>query len=1265
VTNSINGGQPRVALPTAVTGGGPISEPGTQVPVAPADGVVDDAHRTARHVLTGIGLVAGLGAAGAGVLALKEIAPFVSPKAGIAMIAAGLGAALLLPIIANSALGSQHKDYAAVVRGTHADAVTRAGGISGDVGIVPIAADRSEWGLVSLESNVDRQGPNSVSFPENAPLTFASIVSRAGDTYVRSASGAFINEGVQAAVDLATVDPANRGELDAFVGKRLGVDAQGQILRLGAPMFEGEVFPSDGEALRALANLGVTHAVLLRMGSGTAAGTVVFAANAVADGIDARGADVRPISNAIHVIPGGAERLVDAERAPAPGADYATVAAEPTTIDLTKLDASDTADLASITGQRIGVAGGKVVQLAAPLFGGAVLANAADALARLYSAGIDNAVLVKVGAGSGAHVVAFATSPADQDAADLGITHPIVRPASALTVVAPDPARPGSLAGFQVQAQGSTLVATGLAPTTSDVTKLNAHSAADVASLVGQRIGTAGGKVTVLGAALFGGQSAPTEAEMLTRLYSERVGEAVLVRMGSGTSSGVVAFAASKGQDPAALSFDHPLLGPAHNVTVIDSDPDRPGTLAGFQPKGTKLVEGTLAPHALDVARLDPNDPATAKTLAGRVVGVTQDGRAIRLGAPLFGGQADANEPAMLGRMFEQGADLAILIKVGTGDAARVLAFQSPDAAASAAAGGAPWSEQVHHLMISPAGSVTDVPAGGIEYGLTDAGKVEPRDIAPSTVDPHGIGQDDVAQLTGMRIGRDQAGGVLRLGAPLGVHVTIDEARQAAMASGTRELLLPLADGVARFALPGELSVVSTRLTPTNTFEIVRGPKGYRINAGNAIEFSTRLTAFDVSEPIGRSIDSNVADGVVVAHLGSFPDIGSATAAIRGGFEDHTRKVIVHASGPAGEFHAYELGDWSEGAPAWDRQMGEISASAAFNGDIRTASEETLNEPSKWGTDVVTYRNDFTHAARLLSTGGKVEEIGATPAQRIAHTQIKIIRAFDPNEAVNHRASTGPVSGVLGNYLTSFQNIDQARTFVRDMTSRTGQSFAIANKANNVGSYHVYDYRIGAGGGNPWDTARAPLELASWTVPKRTDRTITEFRPGQYGQDEYVFRITEERIEQHEWSRSYGEDTISTTAPREITRTQLSVRPAPAPAPIPPTSPGDDGGTGGGTSPGDDGGTGGGTSPGDDGGTGGGTSPGDDGGTGGGTSPGDDGGTRPPSNGGSTSPGDSPLPVPVPTPIPTPIPTPAPRPTPPATSPGDSTDNGDPSEDNF
>jgi len=978
MSDAIRNTRPQVGSTTPpsaapVAGGGPT--------IAPADGIIDDSHRTARNVLTTVGILGGLAGAAAGGLQLLRASQGAILSANgrigaIAGVAAGLGAALLVPIIAHAALGSEHRSYDLTVSGSRSDALMSAAGMGGDVGVVPISQQFDKWGLLQLQdTNVDGDGPASVSYPSNAPLTFDSIVTRDGDAHVRGADGGFANTGAPGAVDVTAIDPANTAAVSALAGSRLALDPQGAELTVGKPMFGAAPFATEGEALRALANQGVRNAVLVRVGSGAAVATVVFEAGplAGAGNLAARGTELRPVSSATLVTPGGVEHLVYGRRATAPGVTYASTPAEATPVDVSKLDARDPKAAAAIVGQRIGVAGDasseRVMTIGAPLLGGASFPTGEAAMAELFEAGTSSAVLVQVGSGAGAGVLAFA--------------------------------------------------ADGAMTTSLDAT-------------------------------------APR----------------------------------------------HPMLAPQEAVTVIAPDPVRAGGIAAHGLSGGAFVDSTLRPEAIDTT----------------------------------------------------------------------------------------------------------------VFASADAGK-----------------------LTGLRIGVDNAGAPTRLGTPLGTHATIGEATQAAMASGARELIVPLAAGAAaRFAL-GSASTIDTRLAPLDQLRVVTGPKSYTISDAGSIDFERRLTPFDPSEPIGQRTATGLGAGIILAHIGSFQDEASAVNAIRGDLNDRSFRVVLNQDGPAGSWHAYELGGDVSGTPTWDNEMAPRIATAAFNADIRTTQDAVESVPSTYGTDVVTYRDEFSHAARLLSHGGSISEVAATAAQRVSRTQIDIVRAFDPNEAIGHTVSIGGQSLRIDRWIDSTDISSSAQSRISTAAS-DDRAYVVLEQKNNRGAYHVYEATIGYTG-NGWDDGRAHTAYASWTEPHDRRYDETERASGQYGTDVYHYDVSE-NWRTREVSSGYGSSTTDTTSVNR-TRVLNYVDYAPKPAPPPPTPP-----SGGHTSPGDDGGNSGGS-----------TSPGDDGGSSGGsTSPGDDGG----SSGGSTSPGDEGGYTPAPAPAPAPAPSPSPSP-----SNGDSTDNGDPSEDDF
>lgn len=286
---------------------------------------------------------------------------------------------------------------------------------------------------------------------------------------------------------------------------------------------------------------------------------------------------------------------------------------------------------------------------------------------------------------------------------------------------------------------------------------------------------------------------------------------------------------------------------------------------------------------------------------------------------------------------------------------------------------------------------------------------------------------------------------------------------------------------------------------------------------------------------------------------------------------------------------------------------------------------------------------------------------------------------FSPNEPLGSNIAGHQVAGLIGSSANREQIVGQLRGNNALVDSvffgRAGGGAVIRSQdPDGTVGFHLYDLAAGRGGGAAWDEQLGDVR-ATLTRSVRTDTNYDYEAPygvgSQWAIDQaYVRRTDLERttVALHDddgpdatlrdsgWTQTGSTiDYWQTEQYRDRLRDDLYYREHPG------TSPGDSGG--GHTSPGDSGGSGGVTSPGDSGGSGG------TGGTGGSTSPGDSGGSSGSGAGsgsgsGGTSGGDSGGTTPK---HPT---TTTHSTTPPSsgggsTSPGDSTDNGNPSSDDF
>jgi hypothetical protein len=460
---------------------------------------------------------------------------------------------------------------------------------------------------------------------------------------------------------------------------------------------------------------------------------------------------------------------------------------------------------------------------------------------------------------------------------------------------------------------------------------------------------------------------------------------------------------------------------------------------------------------------------------------------------------------------------------------------------------------------------------------------------------------------------------VERLGALVSTHANVNDAVAAAAATKQRTLVTKLQDGAAVFQLPGATTApLVTALGGDGRLQVVHDRKLFAVGADGKVTFRSRSVPFDVKEPIGSLLDSGGGvSGTAKSLLGSYATKEAALAAIRGDLSNADDYVVVHADGPAGAYHAYRTE--GTGGRAWDQQLGGTTLGAWRDDHFRKHVEEIERRPSTWGTDLYYFDHVTERTVRFVDEGDARKEVATSGVREVSRNLSSIVRAFDPHEAIGQTVRIGGESLRINNWIDSTDWESSARSRI-STSAADSRAYVVLERENNRGTYHVYEATEG-GYGSSWNEGRADVDMASWVEDRVRTYEDTERRQGQYGTDVYHYDVTE-RWRERLLSEGYGETVIDRTSKR-VERDLDYVDRADPPPPS----------TGGGhTSPGDDSGSGGGTSPGDDNGSG---SGGSSGGSGGSTSPGDDNGGG--SGGGSGGSSGS----------------------------GNSTDNGNPSDDDF
>jgi hypothetical protein len=636
--------------------------------------------------------------------------------------------------------------------------------------------------------------------------------------------------------------------------------------------------------------------------------------------------------------------------------------------------------------------------------------------------------------------------------------------------------------------------------------------------------------------------------------------------------------------------------------------------------------ENMGAATAIDAGSINPTDPASVRSLVGAKVAVTADGAGtVRLGEPLLGGAPAASKGEAAAQLFELGIDDAVLLDTGAG----VLAYEAQGAADAG-------NLHARGTAVQPVGALTllanntDGPTASSAGGVGSL--LDSESLSRPLLDTTKVAVADAGSLTGRRIA-GSAGSVVQLGKLLSTHATLDEGIAAGASNGSRTLVAKLADGVAVYQLPGKAdqALVTALRAGGDRLSVVQERKRFSVAEDGTVTFQARSVPFETSEPIGRKLDSGAIAGTATKLHGSYASREAALKDIRGDLETRTPFVVVEAAGADGKFHAYVV-DRSGSGKAWDTDLGRTTMGAWHNPSVKRSVEEVERHPSTWGTDLHYFNRTSERTVRFLDEGARTTEVATSPTREVSRMRSHIVRAFDPHEAVGHTVRLGGESLRMGGYVHSTDSSHAARAFI-DRSAADPSAFVVLERENNRGRFHIYASTPTTSWSASWTSSRAEPRMASWTEPQMRSYSDTERRNGQHGTDIYHYDVTE-RWSERRLSEGWSARTTDSTSKRVD---RVLNRIVYADPPLPPS--------GGGTSPGDTGGS---TSPGDSGGStwpgsGGSTSPGDSGGStwpgsGGSTSPGDSGGSTSPGSGGSTSPGSGG---------------------------GNSTDNGNPSWDDF
>lgn len=294
MTTPITGGRTS-AMPLRAERGGTSDEfePSGEVTSGAADGITVDAHRTLRHVGTGLGVTLAL--AGTGLLVARGMRADSVLSTVPNLLPAAIGAATVggvMTVGSLAGLRAKTQEYSQVVEGSLREAGASADRLGGDVGIV--AAGDGRWGLLPLADAVaDEEGAGAAKL-SNPPIRFAALTSRDGDTWVRRGEE-FVNRGAASAIDARSIDPTDAAAVRSLVGAQVAVGQGGSaVVKLGEPLLGGAPAASRQELVSTLFEAGIENAALVDTGRGVLAFAVGGATSA--DGLlFARGTGVSPV----------------------------------------------------------------------------------------------------------------------------------------------------------------------------------------------------------------------------------------------------------------------------------------------------------------------------------------------------------------------------------------------------------------------------------------------------------------------------------------------------------------------------------------------------------------------------------------------------------------------------------------------------------------------------------------------------------------------------------------------------------------------------------------------------------------------------------------------------------------------------------------------------------------------------------------------------------------------------------------------------------